>query len=188
LNSKPAAFARLDPARYVGTLARRRRDELPYDLKAVPPETALVLDATVYIDAQQSRLPEELAARIAGSEILHCAVALGEIAADLGLLDPAHPGTERVRRVLLETLERADPARTVAPSAAAWIEASVIAGILARTQSFSKADRRKVLNDALILLTACEAGAALVSRNSKDMDLLLQLRPDASVLLYDRRP
>jgi hypothetical protein len=36
------------------------------------------------------------------------------------------------------------------------------------------------------LLSAHEAGAVLVSRNVRDMDLLMQLRPGVQVLLYDQ--
>lgn len=146
-----------------------------------------MLDTTVYVDAQKAKLPRDLAARIATAEILHSAVALGEIAASLGLLDPAHPGTAGVTRVLLETLGKADPARTAPPSTEAWLEASMMSGILARTQYLPKESRRKLLNDALVFLTAGEAGAVLVSRNARDTDLLLQLRPAVSVLLYDQR-
>lgn len=145
-----------------------------------------MLDTTVYIDAQTLKLPVDLAARIAGAEILHSAVALGEMAANLGLLDPAHSGTAGVSKALMETLRRAEEARTVSPSTGAWLEASVMCGILARTQHLPKEARRKLLNDALVFLSAGEAGAVLVSRNAKDMDLLLQLRPDVGVLLYDQ--
>ncbi len=165
-------------------MAYRPRDQLPWSLDAS--DAVLMLDTTVYIDAQNAKLPQALAGRIAGAEILHCAVALGEIAANLGLLDPGHPGTSGVRQTLRETLARADPQRTVAPSAQAWLEATVLAGMLARTQGFAKDDRRRLLNDALIFLSAHESGAVLVSRNIRDMDLLLQLRPDVRVLLYDR--
>jgi predicted nucleic acid-binding protein len=147
-----------------------------------------MLDTTVYIDAQKAKLPPALSARIAAAEIVHSAVALGEIAANLGLLDPAHAGTPGVSQVLRETLARADPKRTVSPTSEAWLEASVLTGILARTQGFAKDDRRKLLNDALIFLSAHETDAVLVSRNVKDMDLLLQLRPEAQVLLYDQAP
>jgi predicted nucleic acid-binding protein len=147
-----------------------------------------MLDTTVYIDAQKAKLPIPLAARIAGSEILHSAVALGEIAANLGLLDPGHPGTAGVSKVMLETLGQADPLRTVAPSADAWLEASVITGVLARTQRLPRESRRKLLNNALIFLSAAEAGAVLVSGNSKDMDLLLQIKPEAPFLLYNQLP
>ena len=38
----------------------------------------------------------------------------------------------------------------------------------------------------MMLLTAVEAGSVLISRNVRDMDLLLRFWPDARVLLYDR--
>jgi hypothetical protein len=61
-----------------------------------------------------------------------------------------------------------------------------MAGILARTQTIPKQDRRKFLNDAILFLQATDTGSVLVSRNSRDLDLLLQLKPRASVLLYDK--
>ncbi len=146
-----------------------------------------MLDTTVYVDARKSaRLPPALAARIASADVLHSAVALSELTAALGLLDPGHPGTPKVRAALEETLARIDPERTVAPGADTWIEAAFLAGALARSQGLARDDRRKLLNDALIFLGAGEAGAILVSRNRKDMDLLMRFRPDVRVLLYDR--
>jgi predicted nucleic acid-binding protein len=186
LNSKAVGLASIDPGALTTTLAYRSRNELPCDLAGVRVDAVLMLDATVYIDAQAARLPALLAARIAGSEILHCAVAVGELAASLGLLDPKHPGTPTVQRVLEETLNRIDPHRTVAPSPAAWREASIMAGALARTQHLHKDGRRKLLNDALLFLAAEETGSVLVSRNVRDMDLLLQLRPQGEVSLYER--
>jgi len=167
-------------------LAYRARDDLPFSLHAIPADATLMLDTTVYIDAQAARLPTDFAARVATAEVIHSAVALGEIAANLGLLDPAHKGTPAVARVLRETLARTDPGRTASPSTEAWLEASLLAGVLARTQGLLKDDRRKLLNDALIFLGAHEAGAVLISRNIKDMDLLQQLRPDVKLCLYDR--
>lgn len=186
MSSDARAYQRHNPRRYTTTLAYRARDQLPWDPDAIPTGSAFMLDTTVYIDAQKAKLPQTLAARIATAEILHSSVALGELAASLGLLDPTHPGTPRVTHVLLETLARADPKRTRSPSTEAWLEASLLAGILARTQGFPKSDRRNLLNDALIFLSAAETGAVLLTRNLKDMDLLLQLRPDVQVLLYDQ--
>jgi hypothetical protein len=75
----------------------------------------------------------------------------------------------------------------------------MLSGILARTQlglARPKKDmsavelccqtgrRRELLNDALVFLTAREAGAILISANVSDMDLLLRFRPDVHVLLY----
>ena len=186
MSSEARPLERHDPAKYVRTLRYRERDKLPFDVGAISAGAILMLDATVYIDAQKAKLPSDLRALIAGAEIRHSAVALGEIAANLGALDPAHPGTAAIISALRETLARAEPERTVSPSSDAWIEGSVIAGILARIQGFPQPARRKLLNDALIFLSAAEADAVLVSRNIKDMDLLLQLKPDVRVLLYDQ--
>jgi hypothetical protein len=60
------------------------------------------------------------------------------------------------------------------------------ATILARTQAIPKQDRRKFLNDTLLFLQAADTGSVMISRNSRDLDLLLQLKPQAGVLLYDK--
>lgn len=187
LSSERRPFKRYDPARYVATLAYRSADRLPWDLAAAPAGKALMLDTTVYIDAQRGKLPDDLAARIGSAHIRHSAVALGEIAANTGLLHPSHPGTAMVNGIVRNIVANADTIRTAAPSAEAWLEASVLSGILARTQGFDRADRRKLLNDALIFLSAAEEDAILISRNVRDMDLLLQMRPDVLVVLYAQK-
>jgi hypothetical protein len=88
--------------------------------------------------------------------------------------------------------------RTVAPSASAWTQAAVLAGILAQTQGLAAAKRaltpdraccqegrrRELLLDALIYLTAVEQEMLLISANIRHMDLLRQLHPTRNVLLY----
>jgi predicted nucleic acid-binding protein len=180
------AYERHDPAKLTLSFAYRDRTQLPYDIAAVAADASLMLDTTVYIDAQKGQLPPDIAVRIAGSNILHCAVALSEIATSIGLLNPTHPGTPAIRKVLSETLSRVSPERTVAPSQDAWVEAALMSGILARTQGLPKEDRRKLLNDALIFLSASETDAVLISANKKDIDLLLRLRPTVQVVLYDK--
>jgi hypothetical protein len=61
-----------------------------------------------------------------------------------------------------------------------------MAGILVRTQAIPKQDRRKFLNDTLLFLQAADAGAVMISRNCRDFDLLLQMKPQVAVLLYNR--
>jgi hypothetical protein len=55
-------------------------------------------------------------------------------------------------------------------------------GTTAPTQQ--RENRRRLLNDALILLCAGEHGAILVSGNVADLDILLRFRPDIPVLPY----
>jgi hypothetical protein len=62
----------------------------------------------------------------------------------------------------------------------------LIAGTLARTQTIPKPDRRKFMNDILIYLVAGDLGATVLTRNTRDFDLLLQIRPGVGVLFYDR--
>lgn len=180
-------LARHDPAAWTRTLAYRARAELPFDTASVGGATPVMLDTTVYLDALKAPgLPPPIARVVARNVVLHSAIACAELAVSVGHLDPAHPRTAAHRAPLVDTLSRMVPARIVAPSADAWTEAALIAGILARIQGYQRDSRREVLNDALMLLTATEAGATLISRNVRHMDLLLRFLPDAQVLLYDR--
>ena len=146
-----------------------------------------MLDTTVYLDALKAPgLPTSIATLVARNVVLHGAIACGELAVSIDHLDPAHPRTAAHRVPLIEALSRVAPTRIIAPSADAWAEAALIAGILARIQGYAREGRREVLNDALMLLTAMEARTTLVSRNVRHMDLLLRFRPDAGVLLYNQ--
>jgi hypothetical protein len=118
-------------------------------------------------------------------------------------MDPGHPDTGRHRPPLLQLLENIRLRDCAAPSAAAWIEAGMLAGILARTQfglarpkgtlspdqaCCQRGERRRLLNDALIFLTAQEQGAVLVTANGKDMEVLRRFGRGAQVLLYRPSP
>jgi hypothetical protein len=131
--------------------------------------------------------------------VLHCAVAVAEIAVSAGIMDPTHATTARYRTPLLDLLGGIGVLDMRAPSPAAWAEAGMLAGILARTQfglarprrrltsdaaEQQRESRRRLLNDALIFLCAGEHGAILVSGNVADIDVLLRFRPDVRVLLY----
>lgn len=180
-------LARHNTSAWTGTLAYRARRDLPFDAEAVGAATLVMLDTTVYLDALKAPgLPEPIAALVARNVVLHSAIACAELAVSIGHLDPAHPQTAAHRAPLVEILLRMAPGRIVAPSADAWTEAALVAGILARIQGYGRESRRAVLHDALMLLTAIEAGATLISGNVRDMDLLLRFRPDALVLLYER--
>jgi hypothetical protein len=152
----------------------------------VPIESPLLIDTTVYIDQLKGDLPRAIIDLIATRPVHHGAPALSELAAAIGHLDPSDPRTASNLKPIVETLERVPPQMILAPSDSAWIEASILAGILARTQRIPKFDRRRLLNDALLFMMAAEAGATLISRNAGDLDVLLQLKPAVPVLLYDR--
>ncbi len=186
------AALRHDPDRVTRSIAARAPAGFGADLP-------VMLDTNAYIDQLRGKLPDGIARFILGRTLLHCSVALEEIAISIGIMDPTHPSTARHRPPLLRLLETIRLRDCAAPSPAAWIEAGMLAGILARTQlglvrpkgtlspdaaCCQRGERRRVLNDALIFLTAQEQGAVLVTANRKDMDLLLRFGRGAHVLLY----
>ena len=181
-----ALLRRNEPANGSKPIERRRARDLPFDQAAVRRGQPVILDTTVYIDQLQGRLPPELEGVLGRALILHASVARAEIAISIGLLDPADPRSDSRRTVLVALLDRMRLDRRVTPSDKAWTEAAVLAGILARTLKLDARERRSLLNDALLLMTARENGATLLSRNIADMDRLTALRPDAKVLLYER--
>jgi hypothetical protein len=175
-----------DPARWSKTLVHRPKAELPFDPFRVPAKSSLLFDATVYIDQLKGELPRPIVDLVAARTILHGAPALAELAVTIGALDPADRRTQATLTPIIEVLTRINPARIIVPSYEIWLEAAVMAGILARTQAIPKQDRRRFLNDTLLFLQAADAGAVMISRNSRDLDLLLQMKPRVAVLLYDR--
>ena len=179
-------LARHDPARWKRTLSYRPKAELPYDLLRLPSDAPLLFDATVYIDLLKGDLPTPIVTLVASRVILHGAPALAELAVVVGVLNPQDARTTDTLKPILETLERISPARIVVPSHDVWLEASLLAGILARTQGIPKTDRCKFLSDALLFLIAAESQSVLISRNSRDIDLLLQMKPGVRVLLYEQ--
>ena len=179
-------ISRHDPARWSKTLVHQPKAELPFDPFQVPAKSSLLFDATVYIDQLKGELPRPIVDLVAARTILHGAPALAELAVTIGALDPADRRTQATLTPIIEVLTRINPARIIVPSYEIWLEAAVMAGILARTQAIAKQDRRKFLNDTLLFLQAADAGAVMISRNSRDLDLLLQMKPRVAVLLYDR--
>jgi hypothetical protein len=179
-------IARNDPGRWSRSLADRPKADLPFDPLHVPAGVSLLFDVTLYIDQLKGQLPVSIVDLIASRSILHGAPAFAEIAVTIGALDPADRRTKATLIPIIEMLTRINPSRIVAPSYEVCLEAAVMAGILARTQNIPKQDRHKFLNDTLLFLQAAETGSVMVSRNSRDLDLLLQLKPHAGVLLYDK--
>jgi hypothetical protein len=179
-------IAQNDPSRWSRPLAHRPKADLPFDPLQVPVGVSLLFDATVYIDQLKGQLPTSIVNLMASRTILHGAPALAELAVTIGALDPADRRTQATLIPIVEMLTRLSPSRIIAPSYEVWLEAAVMAGILARTQTIPKQDRRKFLNDTLLFLQAADTGSVMVSRNSRDLDLLLQLKPQARVLLYDK--
>ncbi len=60
----------------------------------------------------------------------------------------------------------------------------MLAGLLARLQQYGKPEQRRALNDALLLLSAEKHGCVVLTRNTSDFDLLLQLAPTSKAIFY----
>jgi hypothetical protein len=158
-----------------------------------------MLDTNFYILRAQRKVPASVLEFVMERRIHHSGVALGELSISVGILDPSHPATADTRHLLLQLLASISLSDCQSPSPAAWAEAGMLAGILARTQlglakpkkGLSPTEkccqdgrRRKVLNDVLLFLSAVEQSATFVSSNILDVDVLLRFHPQARVLLY----
>ncbi|HXY99874.1 MAG TPA: hypothetical protein VEI03_07720 [Stellaceae bacterium] len=196
--SVASIVARQDPAAYTRSIARRPDSELPFDPAVLPAGLPVMLDTGFYIDRLKGKLTAQILDFVESRQILHSGVACSELAISIGILTPEDPTTPAYGDPIMKLLAAIDRAETVAPSAAAWCEGGMIAGIVARTQHLNRSrtelgadqrccqegKRRKLLNDALIFLSAVESNAVLVSGNIGDIDLLLRFKPAARVLLY----
>jgi predicted nucleic acid-binding protein len=151
----------------------------------VPAEVGpVLLDTCVYVDGGKRQLPRGAQRLVAGSHLFHSSACIAELTYMLGRLDPAHPTTPQAHRLMRDILAEIRPYRTVAPSRAAYVEAGIITGTLARTQGLGPPDRRKLMLDVLIFLTARELGCPVLTANSTDFDLIQQLAPQGKVLYY----
>jgi len=180
------SLRRLKPEKHRKTLSYRDRSKLPFLTGLRTPLPKLLLDTTVYIDTLQGRIPDEVAIALRAASLWHSTVTEAELAALSGLLDPAHPETQDVVTKISAAIEQQPAHRILTPDREIWREAGIVAGLLARLQSYGKTEQRKALNDALIFLTAAKHGCTVLTRNIGDFDLLLQLAPSGHALFYDR--
>jgi hypothetical protein len=194
-----AAARRHNPAAHTATLRYRPDTAPPFD-PAAAPVLPLLLDTTFYLHRSTGMVPRGIRALIASRQhmVHNCGVVCAELAISIGLLDPTDPRTAATIGTIHAHLDHMARDRTVAPSASAWTDAAILAGVLARSQGLAtpkwtltpdqvccqQGRRRELLLDALIYLTAAEQELLLVSANVCHMDLLLQLYPTQTVLLY----
>jgi predicted nucleic acid-binding protein len=150
-----------------------------------PPFPKLLLDTTVYIDALQGRLPDDVEVALRAGSLWHSSVTEAEMAALAGLLDPTRPDTASVIAQVAASIELRPEHCILTPDRDTWREAGILAGLLARLQRYGKTERRKALNDALIFLTAAKNGCVVLTRNVADFDLLMQLDAKGWAVFYD---
>lgn len=174
---------RLKPEKRSGSFRRRKDASLPFVTEDTP-ATPLLLDTTVYIDRLNDRLPGVVTRLLEKSTVNHSSVAMAELAHPFGRLDANHPNTAETLQVIRAAFALIPPHRIGTPSAQAAIEAGIVTGIIARRTNLPKEDRQPMLNDATLLLHALETGAALLTRNISDLDLIQQIVPAGRVLFY----
>lgn len=114
----------------------------------------------------------------------HSPVTEAELAVLAGSLDPAHPNTRRAIDEIAVSISQRAPHRTIVPDAVVWREAGILSGILARVQGYDKGQRRRLMNDALLYVTARRHGCTILTRNIGDFDFLQQLDPAGRVMFY----
>lgn len=59
----------------------------------------------------------------------------------------------------------------------AAVQASVVAGVMARRRALPRADRQPFIHDATLYFQALETGSVLPTRNISDLDMIQQLVP-----------
>jgi hypothetical protein len=87
-----------------------------------------------------------------------------EIAAAVGLLDPADPRTAKAVNQLVRLVEKQAAHRVLSPDPAIWRDAGLTSGVLARLRNHNREDRRKALNDALLFFTTLKHGFSVSAR------------------------
>lgn len=179
-----AALRRLKPEKRTGSLAPRPDRDLVFVDQAPAGGTPLLLDTTVYIDVLQGRAPQALKDLLRTRQLLHSSVAVGELTHLFGRLDPAHRDTKAVLSQIRGVISDIPAHRLSTPGVQAVAEAGIVTGIMARLTGLSRAGRQPFMNDAMLFLHALQEGAALVSGNIADMDMIGQIVPAGRVLLY----
>jgi predicted nucleic acid-binding protein len=176
----------LDPAAWTRQLPYRSDIDLPFQPEHVDVRLALLPDSCFYIDALKGLVPEAVAdlVKTPARALLHSTICRAELLAGSAKLPVTDARTPSSRARIKAMLDRMPSERVFQPSPAAWDEAGSLAGTLARTQGLAKGAHLTLVLDAAILLTAVEREAVVLTANIRDFDLLLQLRPDATVLLY----
>jgi predicted nucleic acid-binding protein len=174
-------------AQPVATLSRRADSQLPFLTAAKLAGPGIVLDTCVYIDQLQGRLDPVVEKLIENRHTHHSSVAIQELMHSVGALNPDHAGTMGVI-IAIEKLIQSMPAhRIVVPDINTLGSAAVLSGVLCRIQGYQNDQRQKALQDCVLFLQAQKDGLTLVTRNIKDFDYLLQLRPEGRVLMYRQR-
>jgi predicted nucleic acid-binding protein len=146
----------------------------------------LLIDTTVYLDALQGRTPAAVDDLLRYRSVFHSAVCLAELRHAFGRLDSAHSGTRKALAALGGAIDDIPRHRLFAPDTDLWGKAGMLAGKALRMGRIppGQGQERKLLNDSLVFLQARKVGAAILTRNVRDFDLLEQLVPSGVAVFY----
>jgi predicted nucleic acid-binding protein len=176
---------RRKPDRHREQIRLRPRSELVAAADLSPTgRPMLLLDTNVYIMEAAGMLPAAAASLIARALLFHCSVCLGELAIGVANADPTSPDWRAIREHYAALVDVIPETRLLVPDGETWLEAGVIAGTLARTQSFQRHQRKECLNDTLIYLTATKAGLPVLTANRDEFDLISQLAPEGTFVHF----
>jgi predicted nucleic acid-binding protein len=169
-----------------GVLKARPAAELRWAEGEAKAGLPLLVDTTVYLDTLQGKTSEAVDDLLRYRSIFHSAVCLAELTHAFGSLDPAHSATRKALAALGDAIDDIPRHRLFAPDTDLWGKAGMLAGKALRVGRIPSGhgQARKLLNDSLIYLQAHKIGAAILTRNVRDFDLLEQLVPSGAAIFY----
>ena len=165
------------------TLSRRDDGLLPF-VRDASAGNGLLLDTCVYIDQVQGRAPNIVVDLLSVRVANHSTIAIQELLHIVGVLDPNDPRSQSAVAVIGRLVDGMPSHRIFTPDAEVLGIAAVYAGMLCRHQGYARDDRMNALHDCVLFLQAMKLGFSVLTRNVKDFDLLLQMRPDGRALFY----
>jgi predicted nucleic acid-binding protein len=181
-----ALLRRFAPERRTVQLRLRPDSEL---VEAAPGSARTVLlDTNVYIDSLKGKLPAGATALLDSALRFHCSVCIGELAVGLANQNQATEINGPPRAHFTQMFGAVPKGRLLTPSPDLWAGAGLVAGTLARTQGYQPHQRRAMLNDTLIYLTALQQGVPVLTSNKGDFDLIQQVVGRGSFFYYDLIP
>jgi hypothetical protein len=141
-----------------------------------------VPDTNIYIMDAAGILPLAAETIINQGLMFHCSICLAEVSVGVGKYAPKASDWRMVADHYAGLFASVPANRLLVPDAETWVDAGMVAGILARTQGFQKQQSRGLLNDAVIYLCAAKNGLPVLTDNKADFDLLQQVAPGGRII------
>jgi len=131
----------------------------------------VMLDTSVYIDAWRVG---EGADSIKKGFSPYAPVWLSAV-----VLEELYAGASRSDRQVIERLERdfARVGRILVPSRSDWARAGQVLAQMAAGYGYERIGRQRLINDALIAMSAARQGITVVTANERDFGRLARFRP-----------